>query len=94
MTPDGEEILLDGDAIVLPDILANADGVTVSYFEWGHNLHWTGTEIQTRLERMMGAAFERVWDLHEEQDCSLHGAAYVLAVRRVAEASEIHGVFP
>jgi glutamate dehydrogenase (NAD(P)+) len=97
VTPDGEEILLDGGAIVLPDILANAGGVTVSYFEWVQDLQgffWTETEIQARLERMMGAAFERVWDLHEEQDCSLRSAAYVLAVGRVAEATEIRGIFP
>jgi len=97
VTPDGEDILLDGGTIVLPDILANAGGVTVSYFEWVQDLQgffWTEVEIKARLERMMGAAFERVWDLHESEDCSLRGAAYVLAVRRVAEATETRGVFP
>gem|GEM_PF-2121300 len=96
-TPEAEAILLDRGIVVLPDILANAGGVTVSYFEWVQDLQgfvWSSDEIETRLVNMLKTAFDQVWDLHEREDCDLRGAAYMLAVKRVAEATEIRGIYP
>ena len=96
-TPEGEAILLDRGIMVLPDILANAGGVTVSYFEWVQDLQgffWSSDEIETRLVNMLKTAFDQVWDLHEREDCDLRGAAYMLAVKRVAQATEIRGIYP
>jgi glutamate dehydrogenase (NAD(P)+) len=96
-TPEAEAILLDRGIMVLPDILANAGGVTVSYFEWVQDLQgffWSSEEIETRLVNMLQTAFDQVWDLHEREDCDLRSAAYMLAVKRVAEATEIRGIYP
>ena len=96
-TPEAEAMLLDRGIVVLPDILANAGGVTVSYFEWVQDLQgffWSAGEIESRLVSMLSAAFDQVWDLHEREDCDLRAAAYLLAVKRVAEATEIRGIYP
>jgi glutamate dehydrogenase (NAD(P)+) len=95
---------LEADAIlnargipVLPDILTNAGGVTVSYFEWVQDLgrlFWTREEIRAKLAEKLSDAFDRVWDLAEERSTSLRTAALVAGVREVSAALEARGIFP
>lgn len=97
VTPRGEEILLDAGSVIAPDILANAGGVGVSYFEWVQDLQgffWTHSQISERLASMMRRAFGEVWDLHIQEDCDLRTAAYMLAIGRVAEAASVRGLYP
>ena len=83
--------------IVLPDILTNAGGVTVSYFEWVQDLgrlFWGREEIRSRLAEKMCDAFDRVWELSEEKGLTLRSAALVVGVREVASALAARGLFP
>jgi glutamate dehydrogenase len=94
-TPEADKILAEKHILVVPDILANAGGVTVSYFEWVQNnmgFYWTEEEVNTRLGQLMTKAFHRVYDLHQaRKDTNLRVAAYMLAVKRVSEAMEVRG---
>ena len=93
-TPDGDDILHRKGVFIIPDILCNAGGVTVSYFEWVQNtqgFYWTESEVNTRLERMMVTAFDHVFQMHVERSVSMREAAYIIAVHRVAEACEARG---
>jgi glutamate dehydrogenase (NAD(P)+) len=96
-TPDADHILNDRGIMVVPDILANAGGVTVSYFEWVQDLQrffWAELEINNRLEQIMMRAYRATCAKAEEQETNLRVGAYLLAVTRVAEATEIRGVYP
>jgi glutamate dehydrogenase (NAD(P)+) len=96
-TPDADRIFNERGITVVPDILANAGGVTVSYFEWVQDLQrffWAEHEINDRLETIMTRAYSAVREKAEEQDTNLRMGAYLLAVARVAEATEIRGVYP
>jgi glutamate dehydrogenase (NAD(P)+) len=93
-TPTADEILADGGIQVIPDVMANAGGVVVSYFEWVQNLQhfrWDEREVNDRLGRIMRKAFREVSARAHEQDVSLRIAAYELGIERVVEAATIRG---
>jgi glutamate dehydrogenase (NAD(P)+) len=92
-----DAILAERGILVLPDILTNAGGVTVSYFEWVQDLgrlFWTREEIRAKLAEKLSDAFDRVWDLGDGRDITLRTAALVSGIREVAEALEARGIFP
>jgi len=96
-TVEGHAILTSRGIPAIPDILANAGGVTVSYFEWvqGHQFDsWRLETVNHRLRDVMSAAFERVWEVAQEQRVPLREAAFLVAVRRVADAMQVRGLFP
>jgi glutamate dehydrogenase (NAD(P)+) len=96
-TPEAERILADRGIIVVPDILANAGGVTVSYFEWVQDLQaffWTAEEIDQRLEQLMRRAFQAVTAAAEQRGVDMRLAALILAVERVADAIMTLGIYP
>jgi len=96
-TTEADAILADRGIPVVPDILANAGGVTVSYFEWVQDLQrffWTEDEINDRLEQIMVRSFQAVDTKRDEQSCGFRLAAYLLAVSRVAEATQVRGIYP
>ena len=94
---DADAILAERGIPVLPDVLTNAGGVTVSYFEWVQDLgrlFWTRDEIRARLAEKLGDAFDRVWNLSEQRDLTLRNAALVGGIREVAAALEARGIYP
>lgn len=96
-TPEADEILYDRGVFVVPDILANAGGVTVSYFEWVQGLQeffWTEEEINERLERIMMRSFATTLELALKERISMRLAAYLVSVKRVAEATVLRGIYP
>ena len=96
-TLDADAILAERGIPVLPDILTNAGGVAVSYFEWVQDiqrLFWTREEIRSRLGDLMRGAVERVWALAEAEEMALRRAALVLSVREVADALTARGIYP
>ena len=96
-TREADEILTERGVVVVPDILANAGGVVVSYFEWVQDLQcyfWDEAEVNANLERIMVRSFKEVWDFSQEKQVPLRLGAYMLAVDRVAGAVESRGVFP
>jgi glutamate dehydrogenase (NAD(P)+) len=97
VTPDADPILRDRGIVSVPDILCNAGGVVVSYFEWVQNLQsysWPAEAIATRLDEVLGRAFDEVWDLHTERGIDHRLAAHTIAVARVAEAQRLRGLYP
>jgi glutamate dehydrogenase (NAD(P)+) len=95
-TPEADDILTEMGALVIPDILANAGGVTVSYFEWVQDRQgyfWTEERVNRRLDRMMSRAFDKVYDAAQEHDVSMRIGAYVLAIKKVADALRLRGIY-
>jgi glutamate dehydrogenase (NAD(P)+) len=96
-TPEADDILRERGVTVLPDILANAGGVTVSYFEWVQgldNYFWDAKRVQDELQKVMEKAFDAVNAKADEADCDYRTAAYTIAISRVAEACRLKGLFP
>ena len=96
-TPEADAILGERGVLVVPDVLANAGGVTVSYFEWVQDFSsffWTEDEINARLTRIMSEAFDAVWQVAADKGLPLRTAAFVVACRRVLAARAVRGLYP
>src|SRR5687768_4369022 len=96
-TPDADKVLFEKGVMVLPDILANAGGVTVSYFEWAQNIqgyYWAEDEVNVKLERVMKHSFRDVYELAGNHSVDLRTGAYMLAISRVVEVTKLRGIFP
>jgi glutamate dehydrogenase (NAD(P)+) len=97
VTPDADVILDDRGVLVLPDVLANAGGVVVSYFEWVQGLQeyfWKESEVNAKLNDIITRAFAETWRAHEERSLTMRQAAYALGVGRVAAATTTRGLYP
>ncbi|MGV7241562.1 Glu/Leu/Phe/Val family dehydrogenase [Caballeronia sp. M23-90] len=96
-TTAADDILHDKGILVIPDVVANAGGVTVSYFEWVQDFSsffWTEDEINQRLERVMREAFAAVWTVASEHNVSVRTAAFIVACTRILQAREMRGLYP
>ena len=96
-TPEADDILHDKGVLVLPDVIANAGGVTVSYFEWVQDFSsffWSEDEINERLVRIMKGAFAAVWQVAEENKVSLRTATFIVACKRILHARDLRGLYP
>jgi glutamate dehydrogenase (NAD(P)+) len=96
-TPEADQIFFERGIRVIPDILANAAGVTVSYFEWVQDLQsffWTEEEISEKLSHIMQRAYTDVARLASDQNCDMRTAAHMVAIRRVADSTQLRGVYP
>lgn len=96
-TTEADEILNENKIVVVPDVLANSGGVLGSYFEWVQNLHresWTIEEFNKQLEKKIVKAFNDVWDMAQKYKVTLRTAAYMIAVKRIADAMSVLGLFP
>jgi glutamate dehydrogenase (NAD(P)+) len=96
-TPEADDILQERNILVLPDVIANAGGVTVSYFEWVQDFSsffWTEDEINARLVRIMKDAFAGVWSVAQDKKVSLRTATFIVACTRILKARELRGLYP
>jgi glutamate dehydrogenase (NAD(P)+) len=96
-TPGSDRVLADEGVFLIPDILANAGGVTVSYYEWvqdQYSFFWSEHQINETLEQTMRTAFKSVYETAQRYDTDMRTGAYILAVDRVAEATRVRGIFP
>jgi len=96
-TPEADQILNDAGALVIPDVLASAGGVVVSYFEWAQNrsgVYWEKEEVDSRLDQIMTRAYGQVANVAEKEKLTMREAAIVLGIRRVVEATVLRGMRP
>jgi glutamate dehydrogenase (NAD(P)+) len=96
-SPGADDILFDRGIFIVPDILANAGGLTVSYFEWVQNVQellWSEKKVAERLEQIIKKAFYEVIEIAEEKKVHMRTAAYILGVERVVKAMELRGIYP
>jgi glutamate dehydrogenase (NAD(P)+) len=96
-TPGADQVLFDNGVFLVPDILANAGGVTVSYYEWvqdQNSFFWSEKQINETLEQTMRGAFNSVQETADRYGTDMRTGAYILAVDRVAEATSVRGIFP
>jgi glutamate dehydrogenase/leucine dehydrogenase len=96
-TLNADRILRENGTLIIPDILANAGGITASYFEWVQNTQnylWKEKELHEKLIDVMITAFEEVWTISQKQNCDLRTAALIKGIKRVAAAKLTRGLFP
>jgi len=96
-TPEADDIFRERGIFVIPDILANAGGVIVSYFEWVQNLQellWSEQEVNEKLDKIMSRSFDEVFALHQEKKISMRMAALSLAIHRISAAIRLRGIYP
>ena len=94
---EADPILKEKNIVVVPDILANAGGVVVSYFEWVQNIQsvsWTEAEVNEKLKNIMDPSFEAVWNIAQEKNTTLRMGAYLIAVERVVKAKKARAIWP
>lgn len=94
---EADAVLHDKGILIVPDILANAGGVVVSYFEWVQNIQemwWTEDKVNKTLEEKMAAAFSDVWETARTHKVSLRRAAYLIAVKKVIDTKKLRGIWP
>ncbi len=90
---EGDQILNKRGILVIPDVLANCGGITVSYFEWYQNMHketWSLEKVNNKLKEKMEKAFDRVWEIHKVKSVNFRIAAYILALKRLEEKFRSH----
>jgi glutamate dehydrogenase (NAD(P)+) len=96
-TPEADDILSERNILVLPDVIANAGGVTVSYFEWVQDFSsffWDEEEINARLVRVMQTAFDAIWQTAQQHRVSLRTATFIIACTRILHTRELRGLYP
>jgi len=96
-TPEADDILGDKGVLIVPDVLANAGGVTVSYFEWVQDFSsffWTEDEINSRLDHIMSEAFQSIWEVAAQRKVSLRTATFIAACERILQARQLRGLYP